>query len=93
MGTTILGEFGRFAEASPPVKSPHIKQTPSALKWLAEKRARLANDLEQTRKIASELTQKADALQSDLAALDRSLRLGFSHQSALRRCSATNGTL
>lgn len=57
------------------MKTPHMKQTPSALKWLAEKRARLANDLEQTRKIALELTQKADALESDLAALDRSLRL------------------
>lgn len=44
-----------------------MKNTPSALKWLAEKRARLANDLEQTRKIAIELTQKADALESDLA--------------------------
>lgn len=57
------------------MKSPHMKQTPSALKWLAEKRARLANDLEQTRKIALELAQKADTLESDLAALDRSLRL------------------
>jgi hypothetical protein len=52
-----------------------MKQTPSALKWLAEKRARLANDLEQTRKIALELTQKAQELEQDLAALDRSLRM------------------
>jgi hypothetical protein len=52
-----------------------MKQTPSALKWLAEKRARLANDLKQTRKIALELTEKAQVLEADLAALDRSLRL------------------
>jgi len=52
-----------------------MKHTPSALKWLAEKRARLANDLEQTRKFALELTQKAQVLETDLAALDRSLRL------------------
>lgn len=52
-----------------------MKQTPSALKWLAEKRARLAHDLAQTRSIAVELTHRADVLEADLAALDRSLRL------------------
>lgn len=52
-----------------------MKPTPSALKWLAEKRARVANELEQVQSIAQELNQKAEMLGQDLAALDRSLRV------------------
>lgn len=52
-----------------------MKPTPSALKWLAEKRARLAFDLEFNLKLIADLQVKADALQEDLAAVDRSIRL------------------
>ena len=50
-----------------------MKPTPSALKWLAQKRARVANEYEQTLVIALELTQRADRLKQDLEALDRAL--------------------
>ena len=52
-----------------------MKPTPSALKWLAEKRARVANELTQTQAVAKELTEKVKELEQDLAALDRSLRV------------------
>ena len=52
-----------------------MKKTPSALKWLAEKRARIAHDLAQTERIASDILKKRDGLRLDLAALDRSLTL------------------
>lgn len=52
-----------------------MKQTPSALKWLAERRARVAHDVEQTRRIAAELAHRAQQLEGDLAALDHSIRL------------------
>lgn len=49
--------------------------TPSALKWMAEKRARVAHDLEQTARLASEMARRAEGLRHDLAALDRTIRL------------------
>jgi hypothetical protein len=52
-----------------------MKNTPSALKWLAEKRGRLAHDLTQTRKIAEELVARVAALETDLAAVDRAITL------------------
>lgn len=52
-----------------------MKKTPSALKWLVEKRARLANDVQQTGQLAEELTQRHLALQEQLAALDATIRL------------------
>lgn len=55
--------------------TPKTRPTPSALKWLAEKRARVAGDLEQALFLAVELTQHADKLRDDLAALDRTVRI------------------
>lgn len=52
-----------------------MKPTPSALKWLAEKRARLAFDLQFNLNLIAELQAKASALQEDLAAIDRSIKL------------------
>ena len=50
-----------------------MKKTPSALKWLAEKRARLAHDLAHTRQIALDVNRRLATLEVDLAALDRAL--------------------
>ena len=50
-------------------------KTPSALKWLAEKRARLANDAEQTTRMAEELRERSLKLQSQLAAVDETIRI------------------
>ena len=52
-----------------------MKNTPSALKWLAEKRARTAHDLEQTGRIAAEVDKRLADLKLDLAALDRAVRI------------------
>ena len=52
-----------------------MRHTPSALKWLAEKRARVAHDLEQTARVARELSLRAGELEKDLAALDRAVRI------------------
>lgn len=52
-----------------------MKKTPSALKWLAEKRARVAHDLEQTARLATDLARRSEELRVDLAALDRSIQL------------------
>lgn len=52
-----------------------MKQTPSALKWLAERRARVSHELEQARRIASEHAKRAESLALDLESLDRSIRL------------------
>ncbi len=55
------------------MKVLYMKKTPSALKWLAEKRARVAHDLAQTERIVAGLTERLEALRVDLAALDRTL--------------------
>lgn len=52
-----------------------MRKTPSALKWLVEKRARLANDVAQTGALAAELTHRHATLQAQLAALDATIRL------------------
>lgn len=52
-----------------------MKNTPTALKWLAEKRGRLAHDLTQTRKIAEGLAARVATLETDLAAVDRAISL------------------
>lgn len=57
------------------MKAPNMKKTPSALKWLAEKRARLAHDLAQTERITGEMTRKLENLRLDLNALDRALTI------------------
>ena len=48
---------------------------PSALKWMAERRARLAHEFEQTRQFAEELASRATALKHDLDSLDRTIQL------------------
>jgi hypothetical protein len=55
--------------------APKMKQTPSALKWLAEKRARVAFDLEFNQRLVASFEEKAAKLKADLAALDRSITL------------------
>lgn len=57
------------------VNTRKIKPTPSALKWLAEKRARLSYDLEFSRRLLEELTVRTENLEQDLAAIDRSINL------------------
>lgn len=52
-----------------------MKNTPSALKWMAEKRGRLAFDLEQTAQIAAEVNRRVATLQLDLEAMDRALTI------------------
>lgn len=52
-----------------------MQKTPSALKWLVEKRGRLANDAAQTGLMAQELQQRHDKLVSKLAALDSTIQL------------------
>jgi hypothetical protein len=54
-------------------------RTPSSLKWLVDKRARLVQEIRRTeieaRSIGLELEKRCDALRRDLAALDRVLSL------------------
>ena len=52
-----------------------MKNTLSALKWLAEKRARLAHDVAQTERIAAEVTRRLENLRLDLAGVDRSIQV------------------
>ncbi|WP_423600891.1 hypothetical protein [Roseateles sp. MS654] len=52
-----------------------MNKTPSALKWLAEKRARLAGDLQQSLLLAEELSQRISKLQHQLAAVDETIRI------------------
>lgn len=52
-----------------------MNKTPSALKWLAEKRARLAFDTAQTGRLAAELRERHERLQVQLAALDTTLKV------------------
>lgn len=58
-----------------PVTTRKMKPTPAALKWLAEKRARLAFDLQFNLTLLNELQTKVGTLQEDLAAIDRSIAL------------------
>ena len=52
-----------------------MKNTPSALKWLAEKRGRLAHNLLQTRQIAADVNARVASLEVDLAAVDRAITI------------------
>jgi hypothetical protein len=52
-----------------------MKKVPSALKWLAEKRGRVAHDLQQTTAIAEQVGKKLERLTLDLASLDRVIQV------------------
>lgn len=57
------------------MKAPKMKKVPSALKWLAEKRARVSHELNQTELVVADVERRRDGLRLDLAALDRALAL------------------
>lgn len=50
-----------------------VKKTPAALKWLAEKRARLASEVVEAEGRESAAVAEATSLRADLAAIDRSM--------------------
>lgn len=52
-----------------------MKKIPSALKWMAEKRARLAHELTQTSAIAAEVNERVERITADLAGLDRAIQV------------------
>lgn len=52
-----------------------MKKTPSALKWLAETRARLAFELADSERIQATVVTRTAKLSDDLAALDRTLTI------------------
>lgn len=54
-----------------------MTKTPSALQWLAEKRARLAGDLEQSRRVAEELGQHIEQVQFQVTAMDETIRIYY----------------
>jgi hypothetical protein len=60
-----------------------VKPTPPALKWLAEKRARIAGKLDQRERTLTELQSRVAKLRDDLAALDRTLSVYDSQIDAL----------
>ena len=73
---TVFTWGGFFTGVSLPLmKDPEVKKIPSALKWMAEKRARIAHDAQQTERILIELTVRRDSLTADLAAMDRALTI------------------
>lgn len=55
--------------------APLVKKTPSALKWLAEKRARAAHDVEHLQRLSTEVQRRLEVVRLDLAALDRAIHL------------------
>lgn len=52
-----------------------MRPTPSALKWLAEKRARTAGDLLKHEQLLVDVQRQVEELRRDLAALDHSIAL------------------
>lgn len=52
-----------------------MKNTPSALKWLAEKRARTAHDLAESERVQEAVLARTARLRAELAALDRTLTI------------------
>ncbi len=47
-----------------------MKKTPSALKWLAEKRARVAGDLKSAEQVCQQISEDIEGAQQELAALE-----------------------
>ncbi|MDE2093603.1 MAG: hypothetical protein KGL99_05790 [Burkholderiales bacterium] len=52
-----------------------MKPTPSALKWLAETRARVAHHLAESERVQVALRARTDKLREELAALDRTMTI------------------
>ena len=52
-----------------------MRKTPSALKWLAETRARTAHELADSERIQAVVLARTSKLRDDLAALDRALTI------------------
>jgi len=52
-----------------------MKKTPSALKWLAETRARTAHDLAESERIQEAVLARTKKLREELASLDRTLTI------------------
>lgn len=52
-----------------------MRNTPTTLKWLANRRARMAFDLSHLEGVATELTRQVDNMRLDLAGLDRTIQL------------------
>jgi hypothetical protein len=50
-----------------------MKKTPSALKWLAETRARTAHDLAESERVQTAVVARVARLREELAALDRTM--------------------
>ena len=55
------------------MKAPKMKNTPSALKWLAEKRARIAGELQSAEQVSARLQEDVDALRQELETARRLL--------------------
>lgn len=66
------------------MKAPNMKKTPSALKWLAEKRARMAGELQCAEQVSHYLEADADELRSELGMLERLIAAAQQKQDRLR---------
>src|SRR5450830_1876544 len=55
------------------MKAPNMKKTPSALKWLAEKRARISGELLSAEQVLARLTADKDLVLEELAMAQRLL--------------------
>lgn len=66
------------------MKAPNMKKTPSALKWLAEKRARMAGELQCAEQVSQYLESDADELRKELEMLERLLAAAKQKQDRLR---------
>ena len=52
------------------MKAPEMKKTPSALKWLAEKRARIAGELRSAEQVCQRILEDVDELRQGVATLE-----------------------
>lgn len=70
-----------------------MRKTPSALKWLVDKRARLAADAERLAKLADEVTTRAAQARESLTAIDGAIRVFDARYdpAAIKPVGATKG--
>lgn len=66
------------------MKAPNMKKTPSALKWLAEKRARMAGELQCAKQVSKHLEADADELRKELETLELLIAAANQKQDRLR---------